>query len=283
MRILVCLALLASGSIALCFSSEGWPVRAQKTIQKTFTLSGPPMRLVVDNVDGYVHVTGVNGSEVRVTAHKTIRAETESDLREAENEVKLDMTQQPGTVTVSYDAPWRCHDGHGCGGDHRRFYEVRYDIDVQVPRNARTAISTVNGPIRVGGVAGGFDVSGVNGPITMTGIAGAGEARTVNGPIAVHFASNPSAASSFKTVNGALDIYFPRGLAADLLFKTFNGEIYSDFEVAPRAVNMAAAVERSNGRFVYRSNRTKAGRIGTGGPELSFNTLNGDIRLHREQ
>ena len=71
-------------------NSDRWSVREEETIRKTLTLSGPPMRLLVDNVDGYVHVTGTSGSQVRVTAHKTIRADTDSDLQQAKSEVKLE-------------------------------------------------------------------------------------------------------------------------------------------------------------------------------------------------
>lgn len=277
MRIHRYLALLASGSAALCLAAphlNAWPVREQQTIQKAFTVSGSPTQLVVKNVNGWVHVTGTGGSQVRVTAHETIRAETGNDLQQAKREVKLDMTEQAGTVTIAYDSPRN--------GGHRS-YNVRYDIDVQVPRNAATDVGTVNGPIQVAGVAGHFDVHSVNGPITMTAIAGSGDAHTVNGPIAVHFSRNPSAASSFKTVNGAVDAYFQKGLSADLRFHTLHGGIYSDFDVSPMASNASASVERSNGKFVYRSSRVGAARVGAGGPELSFDTLNGSIRVHREQ
>lgn len=286
MKSAIRLALLASGTAALCLCSnhsERWPVRDQETIQKTLTLSGAPMRLVVDNVCGYVHVTGGSGSEVRVTAHKVIRAETDSDLQQAKNEVKLQMTERPGTVSVYYDAPWRCNgEGHGCHGDYRRFYNVTFDIDVQVPREARAVISTVNnGDVKLGGTAGDFDIGDVNGPIALTGIAGSGDVHTVNGPISAHFAKNPAGPTSFKTVNGQLDLYFQPGFSADLLFKTFNGEVYSDFDVSPR-LTPAGEGERDGGRFVYRSNRGGSARVGHGGPELSFDTLNGNIRLHRE-
>jgi hypothetical protein len=83
-------------------------------------------------------------------------------------------------------------------------------------------------------------------------------------------------------VNGALDAQFQPGLSADLFFKTFNGQIYSDFDVTPLPVP-AGGAERRNGMFVYRSNRQSSGRAGRGGPELSFETLNGGIRLHQEQ
>jgi hypothetical protein len=242
------------------------------------------MRVVVDNIDGYIHVTGASGSQVQVTAHKVIRAETDSDLQDAKNEVKLDMTAKPGSVSVYYDAPWRCNgEGRGCHDQQRRFYNVTYDIDVQVPRDARLVVSTINnGDVRVDGTAGDFDIGNINGGIAMTGAAGSGDVHTINGPITVHFVKNPSGPASFKSINGQLDMYFQPGLSADLLFKTFNGQIYSDFEVSPRATP-AAETEQHNGRFVYHSDRTRSARVGRGGPELSFDAFNGNIRLHREQ
>jgi hypothetical protein len=287
MKLAVYLALSMAGLAALCFARFGqdrWSVREQETIQKTLALSGPPLRLVVDNVNGYVHATGTNGSQVRVTAHKLIHAETDSDLREAKSEVKLDFAEKPGTVSIYYDAPWRCSsEGQGCRGEHRRFYNVVYDIDVEVPREARTVISTVNnGDVRTDNISGAFDIRNVNGSINMTAMSGSGDVRTVNGPITVHFAKNPGGPASFKTINGQLDVYFQPELSADLLFKTFNGQIYSDFEVTGRPAT-AMETEQRNGRFVFHSNGARAGRVGRGGPELSFDAFNGNIRLHRER
>ncbi len=280
------LMLMASGLAVVYLAernSDRWSIREQETIQKTVSLSGAPMRLVVDNIDGYVHVTGAtSGSQVRVTAHKVIRADADSDLQQAKNEVKLDISEQPGTVMIYYDAPWRCDgkDG-GCHSQQRRFYNVTYDIDVEVPRQARPVVSTVNnGDIRIDGTAGDFDVSNVNGGIAMIGISGSGDAHTVNGPVTIRFAKNPSSASSFKSLNGQLDFYFQPGFSADLRFKTFNGQIYSDFDVTPMALPAAQGEER-NGMFVYHSNGLKGGRVGRGGPELTFDAFNGNIRLHR--
>jgi hypothetical protein len=275
-------ALLGAGLCIAASNSDRWSVRDEETIRKTLTLSGPPMRLLIDNVEGYVHVTGTSGSEVRVSAHKTIRADADSDVQEAKNDVKLQIEEKPGTISIYYDAPWRCNNccNSGCRGEHRRFYDVQYDIDVEVPRAARAVVSTVNhGDVRVDDVAGDFDVSDVNGGIVMTKISGSGDVHTVNGPVRVEFTRNPAKASSFKSVNGALDVYFQPSLDADLLFKTFNGQIFSDFDVAPQATPVET--ERKNGRYVYRSNRLQGGRAGRGGPQLSFDTLNGNVRLHR--
>ena len=276
---------------ALCLVQPGsaswpdhdhWPVGEQETSEKTLTLSGQPMRLVVDNLDGYVHVKGGSGSQVHVVAHKTIRAETPSDLTRAKSEVRLDMTEEPGSVSIEYNAPWRCRNNcNGCCNERRRFYEVTYDIDVEAPRPARADISTVNGDLRIDQIDGDFDVHGVNGGIVMDAIAGSGDVHTVNGPVTVHFSRNPLRPCSFKSVNGALDAFFQPGLSADLLFKTFNGQVYSDFDVAPLPVP-AGQTERKNGMFVYRSNRQSGARAGHGGPQLNFETLNGSIRLHQQ-
>ena len=282
MRWNVSLMLLASGFAAVCLAHSNWPVGEEETIEKTLTLSGQPMRLVVDNLDGYVHVTGTSGSQVHVVAHKVIRAETQADLNQAKSEVKLEMKQQPGLVEIDYTAPWRCNSNcNGCCEHQKHFYEVTYDIDVQAPRDARTVISTVSGQLQMQHLGGDFEVRGVNGGIRMTDIAGSGDATTVNGAIDIQFARNPTRACNFKSVNGALDAKFQPGLSADLLFKTFNGEIYTDFDVTRLPVT--ADAERKDGMFVYRSNRRAAVRAGRGGPELNFETLNGSIRLHEQQ
>lgn len=271
-------------SLAAHEHHSNWPVRDQETIQKTLPLTEAPMRVVVDNVEGYVHVNGVAGSEVRITARKTIYAETDQDLALAKSEVNLNITDKAGIVTAYYDAPWRCNgEGSGCHNSQRRFYDVVYDIDVEVPSAARLVVSAVNGGIQIDKTVGDFEVNDVNGGIHMSGIGGAGPIHTVNGPVTVHFAKNPSRPCSFKSVNGSLDAWFQPKLSADLLFKTFNGGVYSDFEVSPRAIPASAVTERKDGKFVYHSNGLSGGRAGSGGPELSFDSLNGSIRLHQEQ
>ncbi|MGH2567700.1 MAG: hypothetical protein ACRDGA_05130, partial [Bacteroidota bacterium] len=68
-----------------------------------------------------------------------------------------------------------------------------------------------------------------------------------------------------------------------LHFKTFNGEAYTDFEMRdlPRA---ATKVEQSKGkRNIYRKGDSFSARAGNGGPELSFNTLNGDIYIVKQK
>lgn len=286
MKSLVALLLMTCGTGAVCLAAsrndDRWPVRAEDMVEKTMPLSGAPARVVLDNFEGFVHVTGTSRSDVRIRAHKTVRADSDADLSLANSEVKLEMTSKPGTASVYYAAPWRCEgvrDGHECEHQERRFYSVAYDLEVEIPRDARLYASTVNrGDVRVADTRGNFEIKGVNGPITLTGVSGSGDVHTVNGPVDVVFAANPKENCSFKTINGSLNVTFKPSLSADFLFKTFNGEIFSDFDVTARATPVSQA-ERNDGRFVYRSNRERGARTGNGGPELHFNTLNGNINL----
>jgi hypothetical protein len=41
------------------------------------------------------------------------------------------------------------------------------------------------------------------------------------------------------------------------------------------------ATQNRNGKFVYRPGRLSRVRIGAGGPELKFQTVNGDIRIRK--
>lgn len=281
--VMVCVVLLgATVARASRPDAERWPVREQENTERTLTLAGSPKRLVVDNVFGYVHLNGVSGSQVKMTIHKTIRAETPADFEQAKREIRLEAEETPGSVSVYYDAPWRCrqHEVRCERNQQQVFYTVTYDLDVEAPPDARIVLSTTNeGDVRVDRFGGNFEVSNVNGGIAMTNVAGAGRVNTVNGPVTVRFARNPGSPVSFQSVNGELNIWFQPGLAADLLLKTFNGESYSDFEVKPRPAPQPLG-ERRDGKFVYQSRGFQAARIGQGGPELSFDTLNGNIRLH---
>jgi DUF4097 and DUF4098 domain-containing protein YvlB len=103
--------------------------------------------------------------------------------------------------------------------------------------------------------------------------------QTVNGDVDVSFARKPSEATSFKTVNGELDVAFPANLSAELAFHTMHGDVFTDFDV--ETLSDPAEVRRDRGRYVLRTNRSTAFRVGAGGERHTFNTLNGDILVRK--
>jgi hypothetical protein len=259
------------------------PLREQETISKTFTVTGRKL-LDVDNINGSVEVVGGQGDQVQLVVKKTLRAESKERMEAARKEVTLDITDQADLLKFYVNGPFRCNcngDGDGCGGSRRHGdgYSVSMDFQLQVPRNVDLKVKTVNGGhINVRNIAGKFSVNNVNGRIEMQDIAGSGRAHTVNGGVKVSFRENPKENSDFATINGDVDLQFVKGLAADFRFKTFNGAVYSDFDMTSLPVRNAN-VEQRNGKFVFRTDRSTGGRVGSGGPEIKAENLNGSIRV----
>jgi len=260
-----------------------YAVQDQETIRRSFpvTPGAGHKLLTVDNVFGSIVVTGTDGNEVQLVANKKLRAETKAKLELARKEVTLDVTDQPDSLKLYVNGPFRCQCDGGCNGSHwdDAGYRVIWDFDLRVPRNMDLELKTVNsGDIQVKDVRGEYSVRNVNGTIDMTNVAGSGTVHTVNGHVKVSFRENPRESSSFKTVNGAVDLYFSRNLSADFRFKTFNGGIYTDFPVTTLPAQ-AAQEEHEGNKVVYRASRFTGGRVGSGGPEIKIETLNGDIRI----
>lgn len=229
--------------------------------------------LIIDNVNGFIEVTAANGTAVEMDIAKTLSAESQDRVALARKEVTLDVAQEGGLVRLMVDGPFR----HGYSG-----YQATYDFKVRAPRDIKLDLRTVNrSHIRVEGTSGDFTISNVNGEIDMRQIEGSGAVHTVNGPVTVTFARNPVRACSFKSVNGTLDVSFRPGLNADLQMKTMNGGMYTDFPVSTLPLAATAQAERRDGKFVWHSHRMTGVRVGSGGPELSFETLNGDVLIKK--
>lgn len=267
--------------------SSRYEVMDESTVTRTLAFAaGGGGSLDVRNINGFIRVEATSEGAVQMSIHKVIRAATRDDLAEAQRDVRLDF--RDGAPRV--EATVTDRRGHVCGepwnDDGQRWdrvrYDVRFDFTIRVPRDAALRLCTINGgDVIVTGTRGDFDVSNVNGNIEMRDVAGSGRAHTVNGPVTVTFAANPPQPSSFKTVNGDVDVSFREGLAADFAMKTFNGGLFTDFDAQPQATSVAAAGERRNGRFVYRANAFTRVRVGKGGPEITFETLNGNVRARR--
>ena len=133
-------------------------------------------KLLVDNVHGYVHVTGYSGSQVQVTIEKHIYADSSEAMAEAKRDVKMDMSQQGNFVRLYEDGPFR--NGNGIELSRRQaitgiawssISTCRCRIDTEL------VLKTVNrGDIQVKKTTGDYEIHGLNGGIEMEEIAGSG-------------------------------------------------------------------------------------------------------------
>jgi len=240
--------------------------------------------LDVDAVSGSINVLGDGGNTIRVDGEKVIRAADQEEVQRAKREVVLDINEKNGIAQLYVNGPFRDNDhtsdNHGFHDHRDREYEVAYNFTIHVPRATELTLHTVNGDESVQDTTGKFHVKGLNGKITMTNIAGSGTADTLNGSTVITFRENPKADCFFKSFNGKVDVGFQPGLSANVSVKTFNGAPYTDFDATALASTPEPG-ELKNGRFVFKSNRSSNLRIGSGGPELKFETFNGNIQIRK--
>jgi hypothetical protein len=264
--------------------SDNYRFQRQGEVKRTlhFQDLSKPKDLQVDNIFGSIVVTGYEGKEVKLFARKTIKARTEGKIQKAEQEVKLDITEEGNVIDIYVDGPFR-HQNNERENWQNPGYEVHYDFDIKVPRKTNIYLKTATaGNIRVSNMEGEFLVRHADGEIVMRDIVGAGTAKTAAGDVRVHFAKNPVSDCFFKTVAGDIHAVFLENLSADFLLNTRYGDAYSDFPVTLLPVQSSATEERKNGKYVYRSNASVGVRIGAGGPEIKMDTLTGDILINKK-
>lgn len=274
MRIIV-LGLIAS---AMLFAD----VEDRETIKQTLP-SAP--RLDVSVIQGYVHITGYNGSQVEMVANKIFRADDAGELSLAKQEIRLDSGVIGDTLKICIQGPWRrdCkapqEERESWNRNQQRHYSFTYNIELRVPMNMEVTARTINrGDITIKNVNGRFEARNVNGPITLEGMGSSGSAHTVNGPVTALFSRTPQAPVQLKTVNGEIKAEFPKDTNASLRFKTMHGEIYTDFPTNAMQTE-AGSGEKRGTKYVYQTKRSFAVRVGNGGPEHSFENINGDIQI----
>ena len=260
-------------------------LQEKQEIKRTLRFLGTQeaRNIVVDNIRGSIDVRGYDGDSVELVVHRTNYADSHDKLTEANEKVTLDIKEEKDRILVYVDAPWRTECGVHYRGWHYYGYDVECDFELKIPSRTNLYVKTINdGEITVQGVQGEFEVQNVNGGIDMEDIVGSGKACTVNGPVKVVFSRNPDQDCTFKTINGKMDVEFRDGLSADLKLKTFNGRVYTDFDVVGLP-QKTVSIESHGGRKVYLSDRSFAVRVGDGGKQLSFETLNGNIHILKRE
>ena len=250
-----------------------------ETIRRSMPWPGAPAVFELSNINGSVRIVAEDRHDISIVATRTV------ERVGSEPEPTVDFRQEGERVLVCGDARrCGCHvdwprDEHRRGDDDRT--KVRVDFEVRLPKSATLDVCTVNsGTLKVEGTEGRYTLRNVNGDLEMVRVRGAGRASTVNGDLEASFTAPPDAAAEFRTVNGHVDVTLPASLSADLRLKSMNGGLYTDFETTP--LPSKATGERRNGRFTYRADRYASVRVGKGGPELTFETLNGDVQVRKQ-
>lgn len=242
----------------------------------TVPLSDPsrPATVTATLLNGAITVTGYNGREVIIES-KGIAEHQRHPPRGAEGMHRIDsgiggFTAEEENNIVHIKTPLS-------GGDLR----------LQVPFNTSLKLKTMNGgDLKVDHVTGDLDLQNMNGEVIATNVTGSVLANSMNGKVLVSFdritTDKPMA---FTTMNGDVDVTLPADTKATLRMKSDQGEVYTDFDVKlnPNATPQVEDGRSKGGRYRVKIDRSTVGTINGGGPDLKFQTFNGNIYVRRKK
>ncbi|HEY4086212.1 MAG TPA: hypothetical protein VGM43_09755 [Bryobacteraceae bacterium] len=274
---------LMGATLAFTAAGRDYKVEDRSPVNHTFSSE---KKLDVDVISGSVEIIADGGNSIRVTGERVIHAADQQQLAKAKQDDVLDMNEKDGTAQIYENGPFRNNNNSRSSDNHgfhensdRREYNVDWNLTVHVPREIALRLRDVNGSIKADGTNGAFDIGAVNGSVTGTNIGGSGNISTVNGPTVISFRDNPKSDSSFKSVNGKVDVTYQPNLAAEFDLKTVNGGMFTDFESV--ALASTGGGSSKDGKFVYKSHGNSRIRIGSGGPEIRMETVNGPIQIRK--
>ncbi|MDX1388773.1 MAG: DUF4097 family beta strand repeat-containing protein [Acidobacteriota bacterium] len=222
----------------------------------------PGQTVEIKGVNGDIVAEPVAGGAVDVHAVKSSR-------RDDPGEVTIEIIEHAGGVTVCAVYPGKnnnCEPGPN-GNLGAKDNDVTVSFTIGVPAGVNFVGQTVNGSIEIKDLDAGARANTVNGNVNLS-VDGAAQANTVNGSIRASMGrADWDGELAFNTVNGSITIDLPSDASADISVKTLNGSISTDFPITV------------SGKFTGKSAR---GTIGSGGRDLSVETVNGSVKLRNK-
>ncbi len=254
MRRSVLVAVLAGLAAASCGLPHG-PFRAEarNTWSRTYPLSQSGS-VSIRNVNGRVEIEGVDSSTVEVQAERIARAATDQLAQELLPRIPIDDRSTPDSVVIET--------GRISGILIGASFEVIYHV--KAPKSATIHATTVNGGVRLEGLAGRVTADTTNGGIRAFTMSGGLAAKTVNGGVHANFSGLGSGDVKIETVNGGVHIGLPEKGKATVTATWVNG----GFD--PGGLNFDV---RDRGK------RHFEGLLNGGGTSITATTVNGGINL----
>lgn len=242
--------------LALVFSAYAHAQELTEEFHHTYTLSANGS-VDISNVNGRVRITGSDSNEVKVDAIK--RAESKQKLDDARIEVNSSANEFDLRTHYPEHDSW-------FGGYHN---PATVEYTISVPKGVRLKAHVVNSPLEVSGVTGEVRAETVNASVRVTGLMSSADVTTVNSRAEAEFNSLPSSGHiRVHSVNGSAIVAIPSNSNAELRAHSINGSIHNDFNLP---------IDRPR----YGPGSRLEGKIGSGGPEIELETVNGSIEIRQ--
>ncbi|MEP1034176.1 DUF4097 family beta strand repeat-containing protein [Ekhidna sp.] len=254
-------------------------------INKTYTLTDPgEMAVIINNINGDVVVETSNDNKVYLSLVIEMSASTDALLAKAKEELKLGEVMTDDSLIFYTKAPFikKCRWGNYTGYDMRDHpkYDFKYQYKLKVPKNVKLEAKTINnGDVLVQNVSGAVKACNVNGAVEIKNARKVLQASTVNGDVTINFLESPKEPIDFNTVNGDFNFKLPKDFSAKVYFDTMNGDMFTAFDYQ----TMSPKVEKSSEHGKFKIGTKTGVEIGSGGPELSFRSINGNVYLKKSE
>jgi hypothetical protein len=225
--------------------------RAVYCLDREETFAGSGLLDVDASRNGGIRVRGWDRSDIRLIAQISAYADSESRARTIAESVRIETG---GRVRAT-----------GPDSDRGESWHVSYQIDV--PRDARLALNTLNGGITIEDFRGSATFRATNGGVSLTDVNGDIRGETTNGGVNVRLTGDrwEGAGLDVETRNGGVRMLVPERYSAELETGTVNGRVRIDFPVMVTG-------------SLTRNIRTT---LGSGGARLRAVTRNGGITIER--
>ncbi len=115
-------------------------------------------RLILDNVNGDLTVHGDEGSDVKATGHKTVRAFSRRDADRADEETHVHLERQGDALILRADEP-----------AHSGMLSISTDLDIVVPKGINIE-ARGRGDLNIENMAGTVSVTDSRGDVRLTNI-----------------------------------------------------------------------------------------------------------------
>ncbi len=269
--------------LLLLFALNAGSKEDRVLIEKSYEINNPQGFIVmIDNINGPVDVVPSDDNKVYLSLEIIIQASTDDLIEQGKRDLQLGEKISEDSLELFMKAPFvkRCDWGNwrGYSSEDHPDYRFKYRFKVRIPKEASIVAKTVNkGDVLIENIEGTVSASNVNGKVDIVNARKVRKASSVNGDITVSYVESPKESTRFNTVNGDFNLELPNDFRAKVFFDSMNGNLYTAFDYT----TLSPKVEKTDRGGTFRIETKSGVEIGSGGPELSFESINGDVYLRR--
>jgi hypothetical protein len=208
-------------------------------------------RLNVTTQNGAIEIIGEDRHDVALEARVSVHAGSESEA--------ANILHQ---ITITAGGTVEAHGPHPSGS---RNWSVSFKL--RVPHHLAAELRTMNGALSLTAIDGNIHGETTNGGLEFSRLAGDVHLTTTNGGIHATLDGPTWHGTGLEatTTNGGVSVSVPSNYSAHLVASTVNGGISLD-------------VPNANQNGVHRHDVDT--NLGSGGPTLHFETVNGGVTIH---